>query len=231
MGFETQPLQAWRQQFEEVLGTVGCWLVEWRVARPVDGQWQWKIHAAIRRIRTDADQRACFPPLSTKEEPRLVVHKADERVQRARDGAKEAGIQVGAPDLPSPSPELRAERDARAALAAERLWQREQLGWPCRGAPMAELQASLMSCLAAMGAEPVGHSMARQTGVKEEVQWTMRFHVPMQLGSAWQEEAHGDSRQEFWWREWDANVERVLQAGMRPLHRSVGVGTDEELPE
>ena len=119
MGFETQSLQAWRQQFEEVLGTVGCWFVEWRVARPVDGQWWWRIHAAIRRIRTDADQAACFPPLSVKEEPRLVVHELDERVQRARDGAKEAGIQVGAPDVPSPNPELRAERDAEQEVQTE----------------------------------------------------------------------------------------------------------------
>ena len=94
MGFETQPLQAWRQQFEEVLGTLGCWLVEWRVARPVDGQWRWRIHAAIRRIRTDADKAACFPLLSMKEEPRVVIHEFDERVQRARDGAREAGFKL-----------------------------------------------------------------------------------------------------------------------------------------
>ena len=25
MGFETQPLQAWRQEYEEVLGEAGCW--------------------------------------------------------------------------------------------------------------------------------------------------------------------------------------------------------------
>ena len=85
-----------------------------------------------------------------------------------------------------------------------------------------------MSRLAAMGAEPVGHSVARQTGVESEVQWTVRFHVPMQLGSAWLEEARGESRQEFWRREWDANVEKVLATGMRPTHRSVGVGTDGE---
>ena len=169
MGFETQPLQAWRQEIEEVLGGAGCWLVEWRVARPVDGQWIWKILASIWRAKTDADRAARFPPLSEKEEPRLVVHKLDERAQRARDGAKEVGIQVGEPDVPFPSPEMRAERDARAALAAERLCERERAGWPCRGAPMAELQASLMSRLAAMGAEPVGHSVARQTGVEEEV--------------------------------------------------------------
>ena len=59
---------------------------------------------------------------------------------------------------------------ARAAFAAERLSKRERACWPCRGAPMAELQASLKSRLAAMGAEPVGHSVARQTGVESEVQ-------------------------------------------------------------
>ena len=73
--------------------------------------------------------------------------------------------------------------------------------------------------------------MALQTGVEEEVQWAVRFRVPMQLGSAWLEEARGDSREDFWAREWDANVDRVLTSGLRPLHRSVGVGTDGEEPE
>ena len=146
----------------------------------------------------------------------------------ARDGTKEVGIQAGAPDVPSPCPVWSAERDARAATDAERLRERERAGWPCRGAAMAELQARIMSRLAAMGAEPVKHSVARQTGVESEVQWTVRFHVPMQLGSAWLEEARGESRQEFWRREWDANVEKVLATGMRPTHRSVGVGTDGE---
>ena len=228
MAFQTQPLQAWRQEFEEVLVAAGCWLAEWHVASPVDGQWIWKIIATIRRTKTDVDREACFPPLSEYEEPRLSVHEQDERVQRARDGAKEMGVQVGEPGVPSPSPEKRAERDARAALAAERQREQERAGRPCRGLTVAELQASLLTRLATMGAEPIKHSGARQTRVESEVQWRVYFQVPMQLGRLWTEEAHGDSRQEFWWREWTANVEKVRATGMRPTHRSVGVGTDGE---
>ena len=120
---------------------------------------------------------------------------------------------------------------ARVAFVAERLRERERAGWPCCGAHMAELQASLMSRLVAMGAEPVGHSMARQPGIESKVQWAVRFRVPVQLGSPWLEETPGDSRGEFWRREWDANVDRVLASGLRPLHRPVEVRTDGEAPE
>ena len=93
---------------------------------------------------------------------------------------------------------------------------------------MAEVQANLMTRLKAMGAEPIQHSMALQTGVERELQWSMRFDVPMQLGRPWFEEAHGDSRQEFWEREYHASMEKVMEMGLRPTRWSVGVGTDKE---
>ena len=127
MGFRTQPLQAWRQEFEEVLGVAGCWLVEWRVGRPVEGHLNWRIFASIRPGKTSADWATRFPPLLEELESCLTVHKFDERVQRARDGATEVGIQIGAPDVPSPSVRMRAERDARAAQAAERQGERERM--------------------------------------------------------------------------------------------------------
>ena len=141
MAVKTRPLQAWRQEFEELLGESGCWLVEWRLARPIEGQgpWNWKIRATIRRAKVEADRAADLPSLTEFEEARLAVHEHDERVQRARAGAKEVAVQVGAPDVPCPSRQMQEERGAREALAADRRREEERAGRPCRGAPVAEV--------------------------------------------------------------------------------------------
>ena len=89
---------------------------------------------------------------------------------------------------------------------------------------MAELQAGILTRLAAVGADPVHQSAVWQPRVASEVQWAVRFDVPMQLGGAWQEEGGGDSREEFWGLLWDEHLDRVMTTGMRPTTRSVGVG-------
>ena len=52
--------------------------------------------------------------------------------------------------------------------------------------------------------------------------------MPRQTGLAWCSEGRGESHEEFWWHLHEERMERVLAMGMRPTHRSVGVGTELE---